>query len=435
VYAGAFFDYSIVLPAAWSDEVSVPVKAGSGIELPDFIADEVSVPVKAGAGIDKTIVLPPVSTDEVSVPVKTGAGIELPASIADEVLVPVKAGVGTEFILDQYPSIANPSTPSMFGTSSLGTTAQELFRTSHQLIPGQPESVVLGSLQPLSLLTVEELMHPDPHLPSLFKAPTVTALESLHSFEVLPPICMFIENTEMTVLTKSTASSKDNASVSSYKIPPPESSRHESPYLTRPPKTVFNLPSYLSNGSLACPSVASSSGSRWRRQRKRSATSISTESVSSFPNRKSRRMEARRHLQVQNSETQTVLTKPSILEINEEVPSKVTPTKHTQRSHTDEAASELSWEEEDDNDYSSIQETQEMKSVFKVGHPSNGHAEMDLDSSPLAIDNHILDSHELNDQVTVQTSTSDADEIDVTPSSNEILRYGNFNQDRREKPT
>ncbi len=40
------------------------MKAGAGIELPAFIADEVSVPVKAGAGIENTIVLPPVSTDE-----------------------------------------------------------------------------------------------------------------------------------------------------------------------------------------------------------------------------------------------------------------------------------------------------------------------------------------------------------------------------------
>ena len=95
----------------------------------------------------------------------------------------MKAGAGTDFILDEYPSIANPSTSSMFGTSSLGTTAQEPFRTSHQLIPGQPESVVVGSIQQLSLLTVDELMHPDPNLPgALLKAPPVSALESLHSF-------------------------------------------------------------------------------------------------------------------------------------------------------------------------------------------------------------------------------------------------------------
>ena len=131
---------------------------------------------------------------------KAGAGIELPASLADEVSVPVKAGASTEFILDQNPSIANPSTPSMFGTSSLGTTAQEPFRTFHQLIPGQPESVVVGSIQQLSLLTVDELMHPDPNLPgALLKAPPVSALESLHSFEVLPPIRTYdLENTEMT---------------------------------------------------------------------------------------------------------------------------------------------------------------------------------------------------------------------------------------------
>ena len=165
-------------------------------------------------------------------------------------------------------------------------------------------------------------MHPDPNLPgALLKAPPVSALESLHSFEVLPPIRMYdLEKTEKTFLIKSTAVSKDNASVGSHKIPPAESSCHESTYLTQPPKRVFNLPSYLSNGSLACPSVASSSGSRWRRQQKRRATSISTESVSSFPNRKSRRMEARMHLQFQNFETQTVLRQPSILEKNEEVP-------------------------------------------------------------------------------------------------------------------
>ena len=81
----------------------------------------------------------------------------------------------------------------MFGTSSLGTTAQEPFRTSHQLIPGQPESIVVGSIQQLSLLTVDELMHPDPNLPALLKAPPVSIYRdngSVFAKQFQEPSCM-----------------------------------------------------------------------------------------------------------------------------------------------------------------------------------------------------------------------------------------------------
>jgi hypothetical protein len=147
-----------------------------------------------------------------------------------------------------------------------------------------------------------------------------------------------VENKERTLLVKPTLeratvtdycpATNDIASVASYSIHLRQLSHQERKSSSRRQKTIFKLPNHLTHGSNAGSSIASLCSSHWRCPPKRRAALTSTETVFSLPNRKARRNEARKHLKNQNSDTGTVRTQPSMPETNQQVASKVTPTKN-----------------------------------------------------------------------------------------------------------
>jgi hypothetical protein len=70
----------------------------------------------------------------------------------------------------EEPYIATFSSPPLFQTRSPRSTNKEPTCSTNQFIPGQAEPVVVGSIQPLSFLTVEEYTPPDLNLPPPFEA-------------------------------------------------------------------------------------------------------------------------------------------------------------------------------------------------------------------------------------------------------------------------
>jgi hypothetical protein len=140
VQTGVGIEHGLGLAA---NEVSVtPVQAGASIEQePVLAADEISTPVQTGVGIEHDPVL---ATDEVLTPVQTGVDIELPseeASASLQLWVPIADG-----------ALASPVSVGV----STDVSAQALPIT--EFIHGEPEPVVVGPLQPLPFLTVNELV-------------------------------------------------------------------------------------------------------------------------------------------------------------------------------------------------------------------------------------------------------------------------------------
>jgi hypothetical protein len=149
-------------------------------------------PVQAGASSE----LPVLAADEVSVaPVQAGASTKLPVLAADEVSTTVQAGVGTEFILEdasalsQLPALtANKvRAASVQAGASINVPAQALPGTD--IIHGESEPVVVGHLQQLPFLTVNEfvLLDPRPPLSFLSAPPDSTVGDGIPVHDDAPP--------------------------------------------------------------------------------------------------------------------------------------------------------------------------------------------------------------------------------------------------------
>jgi hypothetical protein len=305
--AGSSYDQVPVLAA---DEVSAaPVQAGASTKLPVLAADEVSTPVQAGVGTEFILEgaagslydqLPVLAADEVSAaPVQAGASTKLPVLAADEVSTPVQAGIGTEFILEnasalsQLPALTADEVraASVQAGASTNVSAQALPGTD--IIHGEPEPVVVGHLQKLPFLTVNEFvpLDPRPPLSFLYVPPELTVGDGILVHDNAPPFHHpDAENKEWTSLLNPSlkpAPITDSLSCNND-VPSASASRHL--HRTRPRKRKAHRDSFFSN-DLA--SIASThSQGRLRSHHFRAGSSMPPQSVSTQFNWKARRRQS-----------------------------------------------------------------------------------------------------------------------------------------------
>jgi hypothetical protein len=215
------------------------------------------------------------------------------------------------------------------------------------IIHGEPEPVVVGHLQQLPFLTVNEfvLLDPRPPLSFLSAPPDSTVGDGIPVHDDVPPFhhpdnenkewpSLLNPSLKPAPITDSISCKNDVASASS--------SRHL--HQTRPRKRKAHRDLLFSNDVA---SVASThSQGRLCSHHFRPGLLPPPQSVSTQFNQKARRCQSRKHLQKRDLATDLISTQPSKPSNKVEVASKVTPTKYLKNSRFDGAESELSSEDD-----------------------------------------------------------------------------------------
>jgi hypothetical protein len=212
------------------------------------------------------------------------------------------------------------------------------------IIHGEPEPVVVGPLQQLPFLSVNEFVpldcFPPLSFPSVAPDSTVGDGLLLHDNDAPPFLHLDAENKEgdpllnhslkLAPITDSVSSTNDAASASS--------SRHLRQ--TPPCKRKAHRDSFSSNDIASVAPTHSQGGHRTLHFQAGSSTPA--QSVSTQFNLKPRRRQSRKHLQKVDLASDLVSTQPSRPANKVRVASKVTPTKYLKNSRFDGAESELS---------------------------------------------------------------------------------------------
>jgi hypothetical protein len=295
--------------------------------------------------------------------------------------------------------------------ASTNVSAQALPGTD--IIHGEPEPVVVGHLQQLPFLTVNEFVPLDPRPPLSFLSvpPDSTVGDGILVHDDAPPFHHpDAENKEWTSLlnyslklapiTDSISCNNDVASASS--------SGHL--HRTRPRKRKAHRDSFFSNDVA---SVASTHRQgRLRSHHFQAGSLTSPQSVSTQFNRKAHRHQSRKHLQKTDLATYSVSTQPSRPSNKVQVASKIIPTKYLKNSRFDGMESKLSSDDDPSTAPPNIQTNASLddrKPAYQTttgDSNTNQHVEGDAD--------------DYNNQEDVMEAVEDTDIVYVADDNNDI---------------